>query len=385
MEAVLSMKKECGTGRFRIKGWSLLQQKKGDKISSGTIIEVAGAQWALEVWPKGAECSTEGWIRLALACSATDKAFPKAGLRSTYSLAVVNPKGDDNMVKETGPKCCLFKSGEGWGWDDFMKITQLEKSYLVNDEVIFEGSVTVVVQEELSRTTCLIPTSKHRSAPIAEPDADGSLSCDMKVMLESGKNTDVVLKTSSVVASDRSSDEPSELKTVPDEELHVHSNILAARSPVFAALLNAKMRECQSGIVEIDDVDATTMRRLVEFLYTDRISGDGLWDDADAAGSLLQAAVKYDVSGLVMLCARKVAEIVTKENAADWLVLATRVGQRTDSLKQQCLQLIANNLCDVQATEGWQRLMQDALLMKEVAPLLFQAICPPPVKKLKVA
>mmetsp|Transcript_26522 Transcript_26522/g.58435 ORF Transcript_26522/g.58435 Transcript_26522/m.58435 type:complete len:364 (+) Transcript_26522:104-1195(+) len=362
MEATLSMKKEYGSGRFRIRGWSLLQQKKGDKVSSGTIIEVAGAQWALEVWPKGAECSTEGWIRLALACSATDKAFPKTGLRSTYSLAVVNQKGNDNMVKETGPRCCLFKSGEGWGWDDFMKIAQLEKSYLVNDEVVFEGSVTVVVQEELNRS----PLLRH-AAGVEDTQAEGSLASDMKGLLASARNSDVVLKTGG------------------DEELHVHSAVLAARSPVFAALLNTKMRECESGIVEIDDFDGGTMRRLTEFLYTDRVGEDGLWDDAEAAGSLLQAAVKYDVSGLVRLCAGKVAEIVTKENAADWLVLATRVGQRTETLKQQCLELIASNLAEVQATDGWLRLMQDAQLLKEVTPLLFQAISPPPTKKARVA
>jgi len=350
------MKKDCGSGRFRIRGWSLLQQKKGEKVSSGTIIEVGGAHWALEVWPKGADCSTEGWLRLALACSACpDKAFPKGGLRSTYSLAVVNPNGGDNMTKDTGARCCVFKNGEGWGWDDFMKFNQLEKSFIKDDEVIFEGTVTVIGQEVVSKT------SLQRS-PSQDDLMEASLAKDMKRMYTSGKSSDIVLKTG-------------------DETLHAHSVVLAARSPVFDRMLSTQMKESHSGIVEIDDVDINTLRRLTEFLYTDAVDGEGLWDDPDAAGSLLQAAVKYDVSSLVSLCARKVAEMVTVENAADWLTLATRVGQRMEELKEQCLRLIAANLAEVQETDGWRRLMQDAQLVTEVAPLLFKTISPPPQKK----
>ena len=56
-----------------------------------------------------------------------------------------------------------------------------------------------------------------------------------------------------------------------DEELGAHRIILAARSPVFAALLNSGMREAGEGVVSIQDCRAPVFRALLHFVYTDAL------------------------------------------------------------------------------------------------------------------
>eukprot|EP00403_Amphidinium_massartii_P022338 CAMPEP_0178394828 /NCGR_PEP_ID=MMETSP0689_2-20121128/12908_1 /TAXON_ID=160604 /ORGANISM="Amphidinium massartii, Strain CS-259" /LENGTH=348 /DNA_ID=CAMNT_0020015471 /DNA_START=35 /DNA_END=1081 /DNA_ORIENTATION=- len=346
-----------------------MQHKKGDKVTSTTVMEVGGGEWSLEVWPKGADNSTEGFVRFALACSApTGKSLPKNGLRCTYQLSVVHPHGGENTTKDAGSKCCVFKSGEGWGWDDFMKLSVLEKTYVHNDEVIFEGVVTVLGREV--RTTTQLSTgmdpSQCSSSSSKPEDSDRGLVQDMRELWKSGNRSDVILRTAD------------------GEDLRVHSYILEARSAVLASMLGPKQAD-DTYIVAIDDVELDTLRRLVEFLYTATTQDACLWSTPDAVGSLMQAAVKYGVPSLVELCARHVAGMIDVENVAEFLLLATRVGEPAQALKEQCLQFITMRLSAVQSTEAWGKLMQDGVAVKEVAPLLFQALAAPPAKKAKGA
>ena len=58
---------------------------------------------------------------------------------------------------------------------------------------------------------------------------------------------------------------------VEDEELGAHRIILAARSPVFAALLHSGMREAGEGVVTVEDCRAPVFRALLHFVYTDAL------------------------------------------------------------------------------------------------------------------
>lgn len=161
-------------------------------------------------------------------------------------------------------------------------------------------------------------------------------------------------------------------------ELLAHRVVLAARSPVFERMLNTGMAERVTGVIKITDVSFPNLQRLCRFMYTGTVSDDdGLWDNVEAACGLFQAAAKYEVLGLVRICASKVAAMVTVDNVADLLMLALRIGPQADTLKARAMQFITGHLSYVQVTLGWQRLMQDTRLVSEMAPLLFQMISPP--------
>lgn len=342
MEATLSVSKQTGVGRFRIEGFSLLHRKKGDAVSSGPIIDVGDAQWEILVYPRGNDRCKEGWIRVSVRCTRGQRET-----RALYSVSVVNQAGE---VKHKLEEEALFMSGDGWGFDNFISLERLPE-----DVVVFEASVTVLGPEVVT----VAPLEGH----VRGREATEDLATDLRALWESGQRSDVILRTGGA-------------------ELRAHRLLLAARSPVFARMLAADMAEASTGVVQIEDVDPDTMEQLCEFIYTGNVR-DG-WpcvDDAEAAGALLQAAAKYEVQGLVRLCAAKVATMLTTESVAEWLILASQIGPQADALKVRCLQFAAAHLSEVQTTDGWQRLMLNSRVVSEVAPMLFQAISPPAKKR----
>jgi len=349
MEATLAVSKRSGVGRFRIEGFSLLQRKKGDAVSSGPIIDAGDAQWEILVYPRGNDRCKEGWIRVSVRCTRGTRET-----RALYSVSVLTQSGE---VKHRLEEEAMFTSGDGWGFDNFIALQWLSdpSKGFVGDVVIFEASVTVIGQEVIS----VAPLDAGTAATAGE-----DLLADLRALWESGQRSDVVLRAGG-------------------SELRVHGLILAARSPVFARMLAGEMTEASTGIINIQDVEPDTLWLLCEFIYSGSLKDASVWEDAEAAGALLQASAKYEVHGLVRLCAAKVATLLTVDSVAEWLTLASQIGPQAETLRARCLQFVASNLAEVQVTEGWMRLMQNPRVVSEVAPMLFQAITPP-LKKRRV-
>lgn len=88
----------------------------------------------------------------------------------------------------------------------------------------------------------------------------------------------------------------------------VHRVILAARSPVFAAMFASVMREGRSGEVEAESVRRPVMEELLHFLYTGRLLGHPLHRHRGGASGrrgaieeLYRAAHHYQVHSLTRL------------------------------------------------------------------------------------
>jgi len=363
MEATLSVSKQTGVGRFKIQGFSLLHRKKGDAVTSGPIIDIEDAQWEILVYPRGNERCRDGWIRVSVRCAHCPRET-----RALYSVSVLNQAGE---VKHKLEEEALFMSGDGWGFDNFISLERLcdPLKGFAEDVVIFEASVTVLGQEMIS----IAPLQMSESGPGSSSCGFGAraatscdeLAADFRALWESGARSDVVLR-------------------IGDSELRAHRLVLAARSPVFARMLcsESRMAEAFTGIIVIEDVDFQTMGHICEFMYTGSLRDSvACAADSEAVGALLQAAAKYEIKGLVRQCAAKVSTGLTIENVAEWLTLASQLGLQADALRLRCLQLIANHLAEVQATEGWSRLMQKPRVLAEIAPPLFQALCPPTKKR----
>ena len=73
---------------------------------------------------------------------------------------------------------------------------------------------------------------------------------DLESLLQTGKLADVVLLVK---------------KTT---EFNVHKTILAARSPVFAAMFE---HDCRQNRVDIPDVEVEVFQELLRYLYTDQV------------------------------------------------------------------------------------------------------------------
>ena len=65
------------------------------------------------------------------------------------------------------------------------------------------------------------------------------------------------------------------------------------RSTVFERMFDSNMAEAKSGTVVIEDMEADTLQRLLEFTYTGKVT------DMQDVMELLYAADKYQMPGLV--------------------------------------------------------------------------------------
>ena len=77
-----------------------------------------------------------------------------------------------------------------------------------------------------------------------------------------------------------------------DRTFAVHKAILSARSPVFAGMLRADMKESRSGIIRIKDISSTCMRSLLSYIYTGILVDDLQWNDPKQIQELIYAADK---------------------------------------------------------------------------------------------
>ncbi len=100
------------------------------------------------------------------------------------------------------------------------------------------------------------------------------------------------------------------------ESILAHKAILTLRSPVFKAMFNSNMYECNTNQIQIPDFDAITIRRMVEFLYKDTftdIDGTSYEDFV----SLLAIANKYQVIGLKKAIERYVIKMLSANNVSE--------------------------------------------------------------------
>ena len=79
-----------------------------------------------------------------------------------------------------------------------------------------------------------------------------------------------------------------------DEQTNCTSKILSLRSPVFDAMFKTGMTEVNTGQVVIEDLEETTLGKLLEFIYTGRLT-----ELEDHLDRLLYAADKYQITDLV--------------------------------------------------------------------------------------
>ncbi|GFY49194.1 TD and POZ domain-containing protein 3 [Trichonephila inaurata madagascariensis] len=104
------------------------------------------------------------------------------------------------------------------------------------------------------------------------------------------------------------------------ESFNAHSAVLCARSPVFKAMFSDDMKEKIKGSVDIVDLDADTVRRMLLYMYTDSLE-DLQWG---SALRLYEAAGKYEILTLRKKCSDFLEDHLSPTNACDVLVLADR-------------------------------------------------------------
>ncbi|XP_065207935.1 speckle-type POZ protein-like [Planococcus citri] len=134
--------------------------------------------------------------------------------------------------------------------------------------------------------------------------------------------------------------------SVNGKNFGAHKSILAARSPVFAAMFTHDMKETRLNQVNISDMTPEIFEAFLRYMYTDETP------DVKMVRDLLVAAEKYNVDSLKLLCEEMILKNLSLENATDVLVFADL--HRAEQLKKHVMFYIKTHPTNIMSTQSWK-------------------------------
>ncbi|XP_044740015.1 speckle-type POZ protein-like, partial [Chrysoperla carnea] len=248
----------------------------------------------------------------------------KIEVSAKYKFSVVNDKGEEKFItelkKDNYPQVFRKESSVRNDWFELKEIFIQKNGLLCDDKlkIFCQISVIEIVKGDVIESIIQVPECR--------------LIDDYEILFETKKFYDVILSVAD------------------GKEFQVHKTILAARSPVFAAMFEHEMEERKLNRVNITDIDYEILHELLKFIYTGKV--DNL---QTMAGELFAAADKYAQERLKKLCEKELAANLSTENVMEILVLADLHG--ANQLKAQAIDFIKNNP-NVMTTMEWKKVKE---------------------------
>ncbi|KAL6883734.1 hypothetical protein ACP4OV_011148 [Aristida adscensionis] len=326
---------------LHVEGYSRTKDKlpTGKSISSRPF--TAGARrWYIVYYPNGQTSELSDFISVFLhldgSTGGSVKARAKFGLLDRTGKSV-NTRTTD--LRDFSP------GGSGFGFQDFIKTEVLDKSDHLLDDCI-KITCDISISEELR-------TEDRIAAPsfleLAVPPSD--LNRHLGDLLVTQEGADVTFQ-------------------VAGEAFRAHRFLLGARSPVFKAQLFGGLKESTGSkeeCIQIDDMSPQVFKALLHFVYTDSLPEmDGEEENA-MAQHLLEAADRYDMERLKLICVDKLCRHLDVSTVATTLLLAEQ--HHCHRLKEVCIEFLTAPLVleQVMATDGFEHLTRSCpALLREI-------------------
>jgi hypothetical protein len=141
---------------------------------------------------------------------------------------------------------------------------------------------------------------------------------------------------------------------VNSDLIKAHKVVICSRSEYFRALCLGGLRESTQQQIEIHDTSPFLFKKLVEYLYTQRIDID---DVADNITEMFIVADKFGCVKLKEHLELVIAQNLTIENVSSLFLVAHRHSAST--LKQQCHLFIKQNYQKVKRTREYQKFSKE--------------------------
>lgn len=308
---------------WTINNFSYSREEMGEVLKSSTFS--AGAndklKWCLRVNPKGLDEESKEYLSLYLLLVSCNK----NEVRAKFKFSILNARREETKAMES-QRAYRFVQGKDWGFKKFIRrdfLLDEANGLLPDDKLTLYCEVSVVADSvNISGQTCAI---QFKVPECHLPDDIGEL-------FEDQKFSDVIL-------------------SVNGREFFAHKAILAARSPVFAAMFEHDMEEKKQNRVEITDMDADVMKEMLRFIYTGRSSNIENMPD-----ELLAAADKYALDRLKVMCEEELCQNLSVDSVAEALVLADL--HNAEQLKAYAIDYVNSHAADVMETTGWKTMVR---------------------------
>lgn len=330
--------------------------KKGFReICSGPILSVGEFSFSIRVvWV----VDNDGYIRsdkdIGLYVQRKDESAVDCKLRIAFQI---ENRGSSRSITSKSTKYHVVAPGCGHGWSPSFPVAfgidslSMAKIFDTDEGWLHNGALRISC-----RLSIFMGIQNVVAPELVRKDACKDVCDSLLALLDAGRFVDVVL-------------------VVRGETIEAHSAILAARSPVFSAMLSAPMRESNEKRVVIDDLDAQSVRELLRFLYSGSVYEESLASD-ERALALLQAAHRYEVTPLVERCIWALAGRLTTDIVPERLELADLI--QCEAFKAKCMEFMWQNMAEVQETPAYGRLVERRpSLLKE----LIASVVPPRAKR----
>jgi len=314
-----SVKEKANGESLKSKGFQIVGP--GNKITN----------WHAKLYPNGVR-STEKNYTSVFVCNESSN---EVTVKCTF-FVIVPPNGDKHEVG----KCEMIKVpvSKTFGINRiFHSSTELDR-FTQNDTLTLIVEITVLGEKES------FVVSNNRNEALSAKYHQNQLSQDLHLLYDTKEYADIMILCGG-------------------KTFRGHKNILASRSPVFAAMFKSDMKESNAGSIEIKNMNPEVLESLLEYIYTGSASSVEM-----LAKELLAAADQYQIGKLKELCELKLCSVIDAGNCIELLVIGDL--HQASILKTQALGFISQNLDKINISDCKKTLISYPTLLFEVTELL---------------
>ena len=306
----------------------------------------AATQWRLVCYPKGNYGASSNYMSIFLEYIKGERDI-KA--KAEYSL--VNRKCELTELRKDA-QFSVYKCGNTRGFINYVKydtLTLLENETLDDDKLKIYVRITIM-DDAITEETKYQEYDDSESVNFTSRGLEGLVRDFSQLLLHTPpKMSDILIQVHKSSMNQRDAHESDDDSTPARMTFPAHKVILAARSPVFAAMFSSRTLENTTNVIEIHDLRAETIQSMLEYIYTGRVN-----DIKRSTVELYRCADKYQLEDLRLQAEMALMNSISIETSAEILLLADQ--HHSKDLKTRVIQFIVNgNLKAITQTDGWHK------------------------------
>jgi len=230
----------------------------------------------------------------------------------------------DYIMRKDDKRFLMYKNERDcWGVTKLVSHSYLDNVHLDDDRIFL--AVELIFDEQITSNTGAMKMNAFRK--------ENRLSSEIKDLFLNEKFTDFEI-------------------LCENEVFKCHKIILAARSPVFDAMLTHNMVENKQSRVEINDLDVSTVNDMISYIYSGKVANlDG------NAKNLLAAAENYQLVDLKHMCLKSLAKNIDSDDGIEALI--TSEIYNVPVLKSLALSYIKQHGMYSSGKRQWVKKLQD--------------------------